>query len=70
MDKNTYMVVVETKDGKYSACVYKHHNSYNLVGMFIDERYVTANICDSKKEAEHIAEYWNDGWKKEGKNMY
>lgn len=67
MNKNTYYVIQIEKNGLCYAFCEKVPNCYNLKCIF--ERYpdmMSINACDSKKEAERIAEIWNDGFMKNG----
>ena len=68
MDKNHYFVVTEEKDGKRASYCMKVHGSSNLVGMF--DRFITVNICGTKKEAEQIAGFWNSLAREKGNYMY
>ena len=70
MDKNTYIVVSIQEDGKNYAYVIKHHNSNNLINVLGIKGISHANICDTKKEAYRIAEYWNGCYKKNGTYMF
>ena len=72
MEKNTYYVVTEEKDGKYLSYAETIRNNNNLVGMFghKDCNVVTINACDSRTKAEQIAIEWNESWKKQNKYMF
>ena len=70
MDKYTYIVVSIQEDGKNYAYVIKHHNSNNLINVLEIKGILHANICDTKKEAYSIAEYWNECYKKNGTYMF
>lgn len=70
MDKNTYIVVSIQEDGKNYAYVIKHHNSNNLTSALKIKGIKAANICDTKKEAEKTATYWNECYKKNGTYMF
>ncbi len=70
MDKYTHYVVSECKDGKYIAYSVRIRNNENLVGFIRDNpAIVTFNVCDSKKDAENIAEFWNESYKKNEKYL-
>ena len=70
MSKNSYLVIVTEKSGKRAAFVQKWHNSNNLASFLKDSNIETANICDSKKEDEEIARFWNECYIKNGSYMY
>ena len=70
MNKNSYLVIVNMENEKRAAYVQKWHNSNNLAGLLKDARIETANICDSKKEAEETARFWNECYIKNGSYMY
>lgn len=70
MNKNSYLVIVNMENGKRAAYVQKWHNSNNLACLLKNSKIESANICDSKKEAQEIAEYWNQCYKRNGCYMY
>jgi hypothetical protein len=67
MDKYYYFVVTEEENGKLRSFVLRVHSSNNLVGKF--DHYQSANICNTKKEANALADYWNACYKKNGTYM-
>ena len=70
MEKNSYIVVTVSENGKYYAYMIKHHNSYNLLNIANIKGILHANICDTKKEAEKIVEQWNESYKQNGTYMF
>ena len=70
MNKNSYIVIVEMVNGKRVAYVEKWNNQNNLVCLFKNNRIETANICDSRKDAERIAEDWNQCYKRNGSYIF
>lgn len=66
MSKNSYLVISFEENGKFYAIAKKWNNSNNLVSLFSEKKVLTANICDSKKEAEIIADAWNNQYKENG----
>lgn len=72
MEKNTYYVITEEKDGKYLSYAETIRNNNNLVGMFghKDCNVITVNACDSRNKAEQITIELNESWKKQGKYMF
>ena len=66
MSKNSYLVLVVEECGGFCAIVEKWNNCNNLCGLASDSRVKSINICDSKKDAEQIAENWNKSYKANG----
>ena len=66
MKKNHFLVVCYKNAGKEWAAVITVRGSENIAWFLDDPRILTANICDSKKEAFRIANLWNDEFKKAG----
>ena len=66
MNKNHFLVICLKNAGKEWAYVMTVRGTENLVNLLDDSRILTANICDSKKEAERIADMWNAQFKKAG----
>lgn len=65
MKKNYYLAASDTKAGKNFAYVLEAGSSNNLLYVLAGRsnlKYV--NICDSKKEAKKIVDFWNDCYKK------
>lgn len=54
----------EPEKGKYVAYAYSFLRNHNLVGIV--ENYSTFMICESKKKAVELADYWNDCYKANG----
>jgi len=70
MKKTLYIVATkENKDGKKWACVIGLPSCYNLISAFT-ENTITANVCDTKKEAYDLMEFWNECFKKNGTLAY
>ena len=67
MNKYTYYVIVEKAKNPsrllYNARAAKIHNSNNLLCVFTAQasniEIISANACDTWKEAQKIAAYWN-----------
>ena len=67
--KNKHWIVICMKQsGKQWAYVLEWHGSWNLANCDIlsDSRLLSANICDSKKDAWRIADAWNAEFRKAG----
>lgn len=58
--KNTYIAIEILEDGKYTAEVLKIRPSDNLLSKLQIKGLVHANICDTKKAALAVADYWNN----------
>jgi hypothetical protein len=74
--KKTTFYVIEAHNpttGKYYSHAEKVPNCYNLVGKFtaIDGfEVISVNACDTWKEAQEIADFWNEGAKKRNKYAF
>jgi hypothetical protein len=67
--KNKHWIAVCMKNaGKQWAFVMEWHGNWNLANsdIFTDPRVLSANICDSKKEAFRIVDGWNAEFRKAG----
>ena len=70
MDKNSYIAVTVSENGKYYAYMIKHHNSNNLLNIANIKGILHANICDTRKEARETVEHWNKSYKQNGTYMF
>ena len=72
MNKKYFIAVCMKNAGKQWAFVATVQGRENLAhsDIFNDPRCLSANICDSKKEAWRIVNGWNDEFKKAGIFMY
>jgi hypothetical protein len=73
--KNSFYVIEErhTKTGKTYAHAETINNAYNLVYKFKPRpnfEIVSINAADTKKQAEEIADFWNEGAKTRGKYYF
>lgn len=69
--QNIYMAVTEKIQGKNYAYALTVPRSENLVHVFAKENNLThANVCATKKEAERIADFWNECYKNNGTYLY
>lgn len=66
--KNYWFVMsFRNREGKLYAAASPFNHGYNLVYQFDPAAgCVTANICETKKQAETIAQLWNEAYKKNG----
>jgi len=64
VNHNTFYVIDQANDeGKYIAYARKVPNCYNLVGIFkpmTGFKIISVNACDTWREAQETARYWND----------
>ena len=72
MKKNkTYIVIDIQENGKSFASTLAVSGNENLCcALKKINGLVSANICSSKKDAEEIAAFWNDCYKKNGRYMF
>lgn len=70
MRKYTYIVVQIEEHKKFYAYCIKISYSDNLLLKLKIENIVSATICQSKKKAEELAEFWNDCHKQNGNYMF
>lgn len=61
--KNFYIAVQIKEDDKFYAHVVKVSKHDNLLSKLNIENIITANICQSKKEAESWVQSWNAAYK-------
>lgn len=75
MEGNTFFIfeIMEKETGKCFAYVETIPNCYNLVGYTKEtstQKVLSMNACKTLKEANKIANQWNEGYKKKGIYMY
>ena len=73
MKNNSFYVVEEQhkESGKTFAYAQKVPNAYNLIGKFVPTsgfKLISVNACDTWKEAQKTADFWNEQARK--KNNY
>ena len=64
--KNTYIAIEILEEGKYIAEVLKIRPCDNLLNKLQIDGLVHANICDTKKAALEVANFWNECNQKNG----
>lgn len=62
--RKTYLAVTVKEDDKYYSYVMPVTNGDNLVKIL--QKFYTANICSSKKEAADTVDRWNEIYKSHG----
>lgn len=70
MKNNSYIAVTVSENEKYYSYMIKHHNSNNLLNVAKIKGILSANICDTKKEAERIVKQWNESYKQNETYMF
>lgn len=71
MNKTLFMVVTCEDNGKLWSYAIKVPGSYNLVSVLAGIGGIkTANICQTYKRAQEIADCWNQTYKANGKNAF
>lgn len=70
MDKNLYIAITITKNGKHYSYVLKTSAVNNLVSVLNIPDIVTANVCDTRKQAREIVEYWNKTYKQNNTYLF
>ena len=71
MKKYFYYAATREQNGKNYAFVIKASNGDNLVSLF--SRYgenLAVNACATKKDADKLANFWNECYKKNGTNAF
>lgn len=68
--KNFYIAVQVKENDKYYAYVNRVSSSDNIVSKLQIPNIITANICQSRKEAESWVQCWNDGNKANNRYMF
>lgn len=71
MNKKTFYVFTIRENGKFYSYADAIQNNNDLVSIFggIKNLY-TANACDTKHDADRIAQDWNEHYKRNGKYMF
>jgi len=65
MKKTLWAAVVnEPEQGKYTAFTHSFNRNTNLVG--VTDGCLIFHLCESKKEAVELADYWNECYKNNG----
>lgn len=68
---NTYLVVDIQQGGKWYATTIAVSGGDNLVSVLAGFNGLeSANICSSKKEADAIADHWNECHKRNGNSIF
>lgn len=74
MNKNTYFVIEEKhKSGKVFSHAEKIANAYNLIFAIKpmkDCELISVNACDTWKEAQEVAAFWNEGARNRGQYLF
>ena len=68
--KNFYLAVTIEQDGKYFSTVEKVGTNDNIVAFMQKRNYRYGHICESKKKAEELAEFWNASYKANGTYLF
>lgn len=68
--KNTYISVTIEKSGKRCAFAIAVSPSDNLLHALDIAGISAANICQSKREAQEIAQAWNDSYRANGSYLW
>ena len=75
MDSNTFYIIeiMEKSRGGTAAYVKIVNNSYNLIGLFDPAKnyqLLSVNACKTKKEAQKIADFWNEAARAKNNCLY
>lgn len=69
--KNFYFVFSAQMDGKNYAGTMTKTSHDNLLCLYQQIPNLTAvQICESKRQSEEIADYWNESFKKNGTSLF
>ncbi len=68
--KYFYIAVQIEENDKYYAYVIKVSKNDNILSSLEIPNIITANICQTKKEAESWVKCWNDTWKADNRYMF
>lgn len=68
--KNSYIAVSVNENEKNYAYVIKVSESDNLLCKLTIKGIDSAHICDTKKKAGEVADFWNECYKKNGTYMF
>ncbi len=76
MEKYSYYVIERQhkQNGKTHATAERIRNNYNLLCYFTESgretEIISVNACDTWKEAQFIADFWNQCAKEKNNNLY
>ena len=70
LDKNNYIAVTVSENGKYYAYALKVHQSENICWKLDIKGIEHANICNTKKECSELVNFWNECYKNNGTYMF
>lgn len=71
MNKNLFIVVSVSENGKMYAWAFKVAACQNLVDVLASiKNLVTANVCDTMKAAKETASAWNEAYKRNGSYLF
>ena len=68
--KNYYIAVTIRLDNKLASFVHKMSSNNNLLSLTDNTHVICAMICESKKNADFITNYWNQIYKEENRYLY
>lgn len=68
--KNKYIAVQTKEKNLYSAYVLKVTTADNLISALKIKGILSANICNTRKEALELVNVWNQGFKDKGVLLY
>ena len=72
-NKSIYLAATSEENGKYYSYVIKTYKNYNLLTELEAHKrnnLIHANICNSKKEAYRLVEFWNNCYKENGTYLF
>lgn len=65
--KSYYVFVIKTDEGKRYAYAETIQNCNNIFWMFQNTKSLeSVNACDTRRDADEIARYWNETYKNNG----
>ena len=68
--KYFYYAATREQNGKNYAFVIKASNGDNLISLFARQEAKQVHACATKKDAEKLADFWNECYKKNGTNAF
>lgn len=71
MNKNIFLALTVEENGKFYSWAYKTPSRNNLCSVLDGfANLITANVCDSFREAKEIVSAWNDAYRTNGTYLF
>jgi hypothetical protein len=68
--KMIFVVVVTTENGKYFAFADTIATGNNLIAILKRYNADICHLCESRREADELAQKWNEAYRQNGTNLF